>query len=122
MQVRSLNFNKRSHMTIISSKHIVSNAIAAATVDAAYRIKAKLVMVFTTTGSSALKLSKLKAPCHILAVTPSTRISRQLQLVAGITSYSFKDTNELDFYETVIKLAKRHKYVDSGDYVVIMTG
>lgn len=76
--MRSNFFDKRSHFTIMSSKHIVSNAIAAATVDAAYRIKAKIIIVFTSSGYSALKLSKLKAPCHILAITSSTRISRQL--------------------------------------------
>jgi pyruvate kinase len=48
---------------IASKKHVVANAISSATVDAAYRISAKLIIVFTSTGSTALKISKLKPPC-----------------------------------------------------------
>jgi pyruvate kinase len=60
----------------LPEKDLVTNAMAAAAVDSAYRIKAKLIIAFTSSGSLAMKLSKLKPPCHILAVTSSGKISR----------------------------------------------
>jgi pyruvate kinase len=40
--------------------------ISKTTVDAAYRINASLIIVMTSTGGTALKMSKLKPPCGIV--------------------------------------------------------
>jgi len=90
IQKRIERFAVKSNSShFMSKKHLVANAIASATVDAAYRISAKAIIVFTSTGSTALKISKLKPPCHIISITTEKRIARQLQLLGGIMSLCF---------------------------------
>lgn len=108
---------------LTTKKHIVANAIASATVDAAYRIKAKAIIVFTSTGSTALKISKLKPPCHIVSVTTDRRIARLLQLLGGITSLCFGTFVGTDaLQERVAQIAIERKIIKKGDYVIFLSG
>lgn len=107
----------------IGKKHLVANAIASATIDAAYRISAKAIVVFTSTGSTALKISKLKPPCHIISVTTDKRIARSLQLLGGILSLcfgTFVGTEALQ--ERVTQMALEKRILKRGDYVIFLSG
>jgi pyruvate kinase len=49
-------------------------------------LHAKIILLFTT-GETALSLSKLHAPCPIVAVTAKKHVARNLNLVNGVIPY-----------------------------------
>ena len=59
-------------------------AIAGATVEAVRRLKAPLILTFTTSGSTARIVSSFRPPVPILAITDSRRTYQQLALVWGV--------------------------------------
>lgn len=68
------------------------------TLDAAYGISAKLIIVFTSSGRTALKISKSRPPCPIIAVTANIKVARYLNYsssVAGAVFPSLTGTDKL---------------------------
>jgi len=59
-------------------------AIAGATVEAVRRLKAPLILTFTTSGSTARVVSSFRPPVPILAITDNLRTYQQLALVWGV--------------------------------------
>ena len=59
-------------------------AIAGATVEAVRRLKAPLILTFTTSGSTARVVSSFRPPVPILAITDNERTYQQLALVWGV--------------------------------------
>ena len=59
-------------------------AIAGATVEAVRRLKAPLILTFTTSGSTARVVSSFRPPVPILALTDTRRTYNQLALVWGV--------------------------------------
>ena len=51
--------------------------------DYIFSLNVKLILLFTT-GETALSLSKLHAPCPIVAVTAKKTIARNLNIVNGV--------------------------------------
>ncbi|KAL4427589.1 hypothetical protein ABPG74_012980 [Tetrahymena malaccensis] len=105
------------------SKQSVINSIVKCTLDAAYNIQANLIIVFTSTGSTALKVSKLRPPCPIIAVTSNHKVARHINYLSSVTGkvfYTLVGTNVLT--EKVLEYAKDQKYVKPGDYVIITSG
>ncbi|EAR82294.2 pyruvate kinase complex alpha subunit (macronuclear) [Tetrahymena thermophila SB210] len=105
------------------SKQSVINSIVKCTLDAAYNIQANLIIVFTSTGSTALKVSKLRPPCPIIAVTSNHKVARHINYLSSVTGkvfFTLVGTNVLT--EKVLEYAKDQKYVKSGDYVIITSG
>jgi|DewCreStandDraft_2_1066082.scaffolds.fasta_scaffold00229_45 pyruvate kinase len=98
-------------------------AVAAATVEAVRRLKAPLVLTFTSTGATARVVSSFRPPVPILALTESERTYHQLALVWGVVpvlcppGLSFDDM--LDFGREVI--LQRH-LARPGDRIVVTAG
>ncbi|HEX6040430.1 pyruvate kinase [Longimicrobium sp.] len=59
-------------------------AIAGATVEAVRRLKAPLILTFTTSGSTARVVSSFRPPVPILAITDNQQTYQQLALVWGV--------------------------------------
>lgn len=51
----------------------ISEAISNCAVKAAYEINAKLIIVFTNSGHSAMTVSKYRPKCSVLAVSASDK-------------------------------------------------
>lgn len=54
----------------------IGEAISNCAVKAAYEISAKLIIVFTNSGSSAITVSKYRPQCPILAVSASDKSAK----------------------------------------------
>ncbi|MFY9341751.1 MAG: pyruvate kinase [Planctomycetota bacterium] len=64
----------------------VTAATVRAAAYAAYEAKARLIAVYTETGSTATLLSGERPPTHVVAFTPSQRTMQKLALVWGIVA------------------------------------
>lgn len=79
--------------------------------------------MFTTSGLTALKLSKLRPPCPIIAITCFKKIARNLSSVSAVNSILFDSlvgTEEL--VHKVIHKYKANGLLNIGDFVVITSG
>ena len=98
-------------------------AIAGATVEAVRRLKAPLIMTFTTSGSTARVVSSFRPPVPILAITDNERTYRQLALVWGVIPIVCSE--EASFTEMLAcgrEEALKRGLVQPGDRVVVTAG
>ena len=98
-------------------------AIAGATVEAVRRLKAPLILTFTTSGSTARVVSSFRPPVPILAITDNERTYRQLAMVWGVIPIVCSE--EASFTEMLAcgrDEALRRGLVQPGDRVVVTAG
>jgi len=100
-----------------------SQTIASCAIKAVNDTSASLIIAFTQTGSTILKLSKLRSPCPILAVTISEKIARQVSLLASVTAIRVGSMyGKEGLLQKVVNIAQEKNWVQSGDFVVVTFG
>jgi len=87
---RIQNPSNSDSVSIRSSKNAIPSCIINCSLEAAYQIHASIIVVFTTRGYTALKLSKLRPPCPIVAVTCHKKVARCLSQVSAVNSVLFE--------------------------------
>ena len=65
----------------------VSPGIAAAAVEAARSVGAKVIVAYTESGYTARLVAAFRPPMGLLALTPNQRVVRQLALVWGVEAH-----------------------------------
>jgi pyruvate kinase len=98
-------------------------AIAGATVEAVRRLKAPLILTFTTSGSTARVVSSFRPPVPILAITDNERTYQQLAMVWGVIPIVC--SVEASFTEMLAcgrEEALKRGLVKPGDRVVVTAG
>lgn len=74
------------------------DAVALAAVEMAYNLGAKLIVTFTSSGTTALRVARNRPPTPVLAITPNPRALRQMMVVWGVVpqlSVDIHDTDEM---------------------------
>lgn len=109
-----------------SSKESVRStpeAVCEAAVSLATSVGAQAIVVFTDSGHTAMLLARHRPTVQIIALTPSTTITRQLILVWGIVSCVFP---QIDATDERINAAQDHLktlgLLHEGRLIVIVTG
>lgn len=103
--------------------HDVPSAVTLATVKTAYSSNAKAIFVFTTSGSTARLLSRLRPMMPIIAMTSKKKSYHQLALLWGVVPYYCEEAHTLDFaYEKITEFALANQWVTYGDLVVVNAG
>ena len=101
----------------------VPQATVRAAASAAYNSKARLLVVYTETGSTARLLAGVRPPTHIIALTPSVRTMQKLALCWGITPRKVpagRTSNELILNGD--RLMRKDGWVRDGDRIVQIAG
>lgn len=100
-----------------------SEAISYAAVDAAYSLKAKAIICFTSSGSTALRAAKLRPQIPIIAITQNEDVVRQLFIVFGVIPIKTDFySNTDDMIENAKKLLISTRMAKNGDTFVITAG
>ena len=116
----ALPYEDKSDLTV---RLRTDDAIAYAAARTAYQINAKLIVVFTESGSSATRVSKYRPKSGILALTPDERTCGQLTLSWGVTPVTVaRPKSGDDIFEIAMKQARRIGGVMPGDSIVIVAG
>lgn len=109
--------------TISIDKEDSSEAISYAAIDAAYSLKAKAIICFTSSGSTALRAAKFRPGIPIISITQNEDVARQLSIVFGvfpIKTAFFPNTDEM--IEDAKRLITDRGLGRSGDTFVITAG
>ncbi len=98
-------------------------SISSASVKVANDIKAKLIMVFSVSGATAITISKMRPVCPIVAFTPEESIRRKLSIYWGVFPLLLKTHSSTDqMIEIGEKILKEKGLVKKGETIVIVAG
>lgn len=101
----------------------VPSAVAQASVKTAYSANARAIFAFTSSGSTARLLSRLRPEMPIIALTPKTKSYHQLALNWGVIPIMCEMSHTIEeSYERISLFALEHGIVKYGDLVVITAG
>lgn len=101
----------------------VTSATVRAAAFAAYEAEARLIAVYTETGTTARMLAGERPPTHIVAFTPSQRTLQKLALVWGIVARKIRPgrtSHELTLDGD--RIMREQGLVKAGDRIVQIAG
>ncbi len=98
-------------------------AVTLAAVEIAEFVEAKFLCIFTESGDSARRMSRLRSGIPMLAFTPLETIRRRMCLNWGITSFLVDRVFHTDeMYQQVDDVLLGQKLAKKGDKVVVISG
>ncbi len=98
-------------------------SVSSASVKVAKEVNAKLIMVFSVSGATAILISKMRPVCPIMAFTPSETVRRKLSIYWGVFPLLLQSQAETDqMIENGEKILKEKGFVQRGDSIVIVAG
>ncbi len=98
-------------------------AITLAAADVADFVEAKFVCVFTESGDSARRMSRLRFRIPMKAFTPNEEIRRRMALLWGIESFTVDRVTHTDeMYRQVDETLLERGLAEIGDKVVVISG
>jgi pyruvate kinase len=101
----------------------VTGVIGFCTVNSADSLRAQAIVTPTSSGNTALMISKHRPRSKIIAFSLNERVVRQLSLVWGVTAYRMERLDDQqEFFRDVIRHCMRLSLVDEGDVIVITAG
>jgi pyruvate kinase len=107
----------------LDAKSTVTSATVRAAAYAAYESRARLIAVYTETGSTAQLLSGERPPTHVVAFTPSQRTMQKLALMWGIVARKIRPgrtSHELTLDGD--RIMRRQGLIKAGDRIVQIAG
>ena len=103
--------------------HTQGGALTLAAAEVADFVGAKFVCVFTETGDSARRMSRLRVKIPMLAFTPDQAIRRRMSLTWGIESFLVDRVTHTDaMYHQVDDIVLGGGLAEVGDKVVVISG
>ena len=100
-----------------------ADAISAAARQTAETISAQAIVSFSSTGSTTLRIARERPSVPILGLTPNQKVSRRLVLAWGVHSIRTKDVENFgEMMGKSVRIAKRQKFAQDGDKIVIVAG
>ncbi len=99
------------------------DAIATAARALATELNSPIIVCYTESGSTGIKVSRVRPKQRILTVTPVIETARKLALVWGVQCIVQKDANNLEEMIKITKLfSKKQKFIKVGEKMVITAG
>ena len=113
----------RVHFTETPAEATTADALSESAGQIVGIIKASAMACYTSSGSTARRIARERAPVPTLAMTASMKVARRLGLQWGVHAVHTRDVNN---FEEMVGKAKRmvlrHRLGDAGDKVLIMAG
>ena len=99
------------------------DAIATAARSLATELNSPIIVCYTESGSTGIKVSRVRPKQMILTVTPIIKTARKLTLVWGVKCIVQKDANNLEEMIKITKnYSKREKIIKVGEKMVVTAG
>ncbi len=117
--------DNRSRMDKMGHPEIadVTQSISHATCSIAMDLNAAAIITVTISGGTAAMVANYKPDCQIIACTISEKVSRQLNLLWGVTPIHLDEAqSETELFRNAIMAAKKAGYVKKGDIAVLTAG
>ncbi len=100
-----------------------ADAIMAAVHEVTNTLKARAIICWTKTGSTALRAARERSPAPIIAVTQNWEIACRLSLIWGLHCLISEDIHDFDdMVDRAVSFAESEGFASKGDHVVITGG
>ncbi len=100
-----------------------ADAVSLGAVQMAHNLAARVIVTFTSSGTTALRVSRNRPAAPLLAITPNERAYRQLSVVWGAVPYLSEEIHDTDEMVAVASRAIRESQLaDNEDRYVITAG
>ncbi len=117
-----LPYKERLNTAISTSQRTKNDAIAISVAETAMALDVAAVVAFTTSGTTARRISKFRPKAPIIAVTFDERTQRSLAMNWGVTTVLSDVANDqTNESELARRIAKEHG-VKEGDTIIIVAG
>ncbi len=117
------NYKRMMHEHVPKSDATTADAVALAAVEMTYNLDARLIVTFTSTGTTALRVSRNRPPTPVLAVTPNPRAQRQLAVAWGVVASVVEDIHDTDeMVEVSTRAIAAEELCEPGDRFIITAG
>jgi len=117
------DFHEKFRKQVPQADTSTPDAVAIAAVEMSYNLDAQLIVTFTSSGTTALRVARNRPPTPVLAITPNERALRQLMVVWGVIPHLSEDIHDTDEMVKVASDAiKRLNLLHPGDRYVITAG
>ncbi len=116
-------YKARVHFTETRPDATTADALSAAAAEIANTVSASTIICFTTSGSTARRVSRERPAVPLLVLTPDIRTARRLGLLWGSHAVHTRDVE--NFEEMVAKskrMALRTRVAGAGESAVLMAG
>jgi len=90
------NFAERMRSFHLPTDESTADVVSSGACDMAFNLNAELIVTFTNSGSTALRVSRNRPNTPILAITPNERAYRQLTIVSGVIPHVGPDIHSTD--------------------------
>lgn len=101
----------------------IDEAVAASSVQIAESLLAKAIVVLTHGGTTAIKVSKQKPSCPVIAITDNEIVQKWMSLVWGVRSFVTKTMQSTDTcFQIMEDMLIQNGLVNSGDTIVYTMG
>ena len=99
------------------------DAISYAACHIAQQLRAACIVAYTSSGSTAFRVSKYRPKAPIIAITPNSNIARRLALSWGIEPHLVTEPINADLmFQEAAKIAFNISLAKQGELVVITAG
>jgi pyruvate kinase len=100
-----------------------ADAIAAAAVQVAHTIGAQVIVAFTESGSTALRVAREKPDCPVIGLTTNIIVARRMAAVWGVHALLTGAVHSMTEATTnAAKLARLEGFAQKGDEIVVVAG
>lgn len=104
-------------------ENTTADAVSLAACQMAFNLSASLIVTFTSSGATALRVARNRPSAPILAVTPNERAYRQMTVAWGVVPHMSEDIKNTDEMVEVATVAMRvTQLAEAGDRFVITAG
>lgn len=125
VQEAEKDFNYRTFFNLHAPLvyHDVPSALTLAAVKTAYSSKAQAIFAFTSTGSTARLLSRLRPEMPIIAMTHNEKCYHQMSLNWGVIPVLSDQSETIDqAFDKISAFSLERKLVSYGDLVIVTAG
>ena len=115
---QSIDYKARFNFRAATDSDSITEAMAAAAVDAAHRLNASAIITLSSTGRGARMLAKYRPACPIVCVTPDPVTHRQTMLTWGVVPLLLSPAPAADLYVAAVECARGAGRILPGQRVV----
>ena len=117
------NYNDILSSQLEQTPDTTPDAIATAAKTLADELSSPIIVCYTESGSTGIKVSRVRPSQTILTITPIIETARKLSLAWGVLCFLQKDASDLEHMIQLTKeIAKKSGLVALGDKIVITAG
>ncbi|HEX8842765.1 MAG TPA: pyruvate kinase [Sphingomicrobium sp.] len=120
---RDPTYQARVHFTHTKLEPTTADALAGSARQIANTVSASAMVCYTSSGSTARRIARERAPVPLLAMSASLHTSRRLGLLWGAHAVHTRDVSSFEeMVEKGKRMALRHQIAKGGDRIVLMAG